>query len=109
MSLPEKFENVTVTSKPNLYFDGKVISYRIDFGDGSHKTVGIIYAGTYHFGTADAERMEIVDGACMVKLDDHSEFHGHAAGEHFDIPANSGFDIAVEDGHVEYICSYFPE
>lgn len=108
MSIPEKFENVTVTCKPNLYFDGKVISYGVNFADGSRKTIGIIYAGTYHFGTADAERMEIIDGSCMVKLEDHGRFHGYDPGDHFDIPANNGFDITVESGHVEYICSYFP-
>jgi hypothetical protein len=108
MPIPDHLENVTVSCKPNLYFDGKVISYRIDFPDGSRKTIGIIYAGTYHFGTQDAERMEIVDGTCMVKLDDHDQFRSYDPGEHFDIPANNGFDIAVEDGHIEYVCSYFP-
>ena len=54
-----KFENVTATAKANVYFDGKVVSHTITFADGAKKTLGLIYAGEFHFGTDAAERMDI--------------------------------------------------
>ena len=67
--LPTEFKNVTAVTKANIYFDGKVVSHSILFADQSKKTLGLIYAGDFHFGTDKAERMEIVAGSCTVKLD----------------------------------------
>ena len=93
-------------AKANVYFDGKVVSHSILFPDGSKKTLGLIYPGKFHFGTDQAERMEIVAGACAVKLDGRPEWTTYAAGQAFEIPAKSGFDIEVTGGICEYICSF---
>ena len=106
MSAPIEFPNVTAVAKANVYFDGRVVSHTIRFADGSKKTLGLIYPGTYHFGTAQAERMEIVAGECRVKLDGAPTMSTHAAGQHFDVPAKSGFDIEVTAGLCEYVCSF---
>jgi uncharacterized protein YaiE (UPF0345 family) len=50
--------------------------------------------------------MEIVAGTCTVKLDGQSATQDYAAGTHFDVPAKSGFDIAVKGGICEYVCSF---
>jgi purine/pyrimidine-nucleoside phosphorylase len=102
------FPNVSVDAKANVYFDGKVVSHSVHFADGSKKTLGLIYPGTYHFGTAAPERMEIIAGSCQVKLDGGDETLSIEAGSHFDVPGNSGFTIEVEDGICEYICSFLP-
>lgn len=99
------FKNVTAHAKANVYFDGKVVSHGITLEDGSTKTFGVIYPGSYHFGTEAAERMEIIDGACKVTLDGSEEATSYVAGEHFDIASNSGFTIEVE-ALAQYICSY---
>ena len=106
MSAPTEFPNVTAVAKANVYFDGRVVSHTIRFADGSKKTPGLIYPGKYHFGTDLAERMEIVTGECRVQLDGASTVNAHAAGQHFDVPAKSGFDIEVTAGICEYICSF---
>ncbi len=106
MPVPEKFEQVTAVCKANVYFDGKVVSHTILFGDGSRKTLGLIYAGAYNFGTGVPELMEVVAGACRVKLAGGTDWNTYAAGEAFNIPGNSSFDIAVDEGIMEYICSY---
>lgn len=106
MSLPTEFRNVTAVTKANVYFDGKVVSHSILFPDGSRKTLGLIYPGSFHFGTDKAERMEIVAGSCEVKLDGRSEVNHYSAGQAFDVPAKSGFDIEVRSGICEYICSF---
>lgn len=104
--IPTEFPGVTAVAKANVYFDGNVVSHSILFGDGSKKTLGLIYPGSYHFGTDKAERMEIVAGSCQVKLDGGAETKAYQAGEFFDVPAKSGFDIAVGAGICEYICSF---
>ena len=106
MSAPAQFPNVTALAKANIYFDGKVVSHSIIFPDGSKKTLGLIYPGKFHFGTDQAERMEIVAGTCAVKLDGQSATTEYAAGAAFEVPARSGFDIEVTSGICEYICSF---
>ena len=101
-----QFSNVTAIAKANVYFDGRVVSHTILAADGSKKTLGLIYPGSFHFGTDKAERMEIVAGACRVKLDGAAEAREFAAGTQFDVPAKSGFDIAVDAGICEYVCSF---
>jgi len=100
------FNNVTVVPKANVYFDGRVVSHTVNFADGSRKTLGLIYPGNYHFGTAAPERMEIIAGICKVTLDGSTESHVYQEGTFFDVAGNSGFTIVVEDGICEYICSF---
>jgi uncharacterized protein YaiE (UPF0345 family) len=104
--VPHEFAGVTAVAKANIYFDGKVASHTIIMPDGSKKTLGLIYAGEYHFGTKAPERMEIVAGACEVVLDGQSGTQSHGEGEVFDVPGDSGFTIRVKQGICEYICSF---
>lgn len=108
MSIPAEFRGVTAVAKANIYFDGKVVSHSLLFPDGTKKTLGLIYPGKFHFGTEKAERMEIVAGQCVVKLDGQTATNIYGAGQAFDVPAKSGFDIEVKQGICEYICSFLP-
>lgn len=103
-----QFTNVTVHAKANVYFEGKVVSHTVLLPGGGKKTLGLIYPGSFHFGTQVAERMELTAGKCRVKLDGASQWKDYVAGQAFDVPANSGFDIAVEGGICEYICTFLP-
>jgi purine/pyrimidine-nucleoside phosphorylase len=105
-SIPAEFRNVTAVTTANVYFEGKVVSHSILLSDGSKKTLGLIYPGKFHFGTDKAERMEIVAGQCRVKLDGQSNTADYAAGQVFEVPAKSGFDIESKEGICEYICSF---
>jgi len=105
-ALPTQFSDVTVHTKANVYFDGKVVSHTVLFADSSKKTLGLIYPGSYHFGTGAPERMEIVAGACKVTLDGQTAVKSYAAGTSFDVPGKSGFTIEVGSGICEYICSF---
>lgn len=107
-NLPTAFSGVTVHTKANVYFDGNVVSHTVLFADQSKKTLGLIRPGSYFFGTAAAERMEIVAGECTVTLKDGTTATVYGAGTWFDVPANSGFTIAVKSGLCEYICSFLP-
>jgi len=105
-NIPQQIPNVSAVPKANVYFDGRVVSHSILLADGSKKTLGLIFPGKYHFGTDLAERMEIVAGVCRVRLDGTQEWKSHPAGDVFEIPAKSGFDIEVRDALCEYICSF---
>lgn len=106
MSLPTEFAGVTVSTKANVYFDGRVVSHTVLFPGGAKKTLGLIFPGSYHFGTGAPERMEIVAGACRVRIDGSTETKDYAAGTVFDVPGQSGFTIEVQSGLCEYICSF---
>ena len=103
---PAEFRNVTVVAKANVYFDGNVVSHTILLPDATKKTLGLIFPGKFHFGTEKAERMEIVAGQCAVKLDGQIAVNTCSAGQSFEVPAKSGFDIEVKAGICEYICTY---
>jgi purine/pyrimidine-nucleoside phosphorylase len=101
-----KFHHVTAVAQANVYFEGKVVSHCIFCEDGSKKTLGLIYPGTYHFGTEAAERMEITDGCCEVVLDGQSSKNIYQANTLFEVPAKSGFTITVSEGICQYVCSF---
>ncbi|NUQ01679.1 MAG: pyrimidine/purine nucleoside phosphorylase [Armatimonadetes bacterium] len=104
--VPEQFENVQLQTKANVYFDGRVVSHTFVTPAGERKTLGLIFPGSYHFGTAAPERMELVAGACRVKLDGEEAWTAYDAGQAFEVPGDSGFDIEVAGSIAEYICSY---
>jgi len=103
---PEKFSNVSVACKANLYFDGKVVSHSVTFADGSRKTLGIIFPGSFRFETLAPERMEIIAGDCRVLIDGQEDWQHFVAGSFFDVPGDSAFEICVEAGVAEYVCSF---
>lgn len=101
-----EFRGVTVQAKANVYFDGKVVSHTIFLADGTRKSVGVIFPGKFHFSTDKAERMEITTGDCGVKLDGKPGLTRYAAGQQFEVPAKSGFDIEVQAERLEYVCTF---
>jgi len=101
-----EFSGVTALAKANIYFEGKVVSHTLQFSSGEKKTLGLIYPGAFHFGTATAERMEIIAGHCRVKLDGATTWNDYTVDQAFEVPANSGFDIEIANGICEYICSF---
>ncbi len=104
--ITQEFENVTVATKANIYFDGGVVSHTICFADGSKKTLGLIYPGHYTFNTGAPERMEIISGDCRARLAGEEEWGHYPPGTAFSVPGNSSFEIAVEEIITEYICSF---
>jgi uncharacterized protein YaiE (UPF0345 family) len=104
--LPTQFENVTAVCLANVYFDGKVVSHTVLFANGKKKTLGLIYAGTYKFNTQAPEKMEITGGTTRAKLAGQNEWKTYPAGTAFDVPGNSYFEIAVDSGVAQYICSF---
>jgi len=103
---PEQFSDVTAACKANIYFDGKVISHTIILADGSRKTLGLIYPGSYKFDTGAPEIMEIIAGSCRVQVAGEPAWQTYNAGEYFEVPGNSFFTIEVAEEITEYVCSF---
>jgi len=103
---PRQYDGVSVVCKANIYFDGKVVSHAVLFPDGSRKTLGLIFPGSFLFNTDAPERMDIIAGACKVKQAGGEQWSVYEAGTSFKIPGKSSFEIAVSDGVAEYVCSY---
>ena len=103
---PTQFDDVSVVCKANIFFDGGVISHTVLFKDGSKKTLGLIRPGTYKFDTKVNERMDVTSGSCRVKVGDASEWTTYPAGTYFTAPGGSSFEITIDEGIMEYICSF---
>jgi uncharacterized protein YaiE (UPF0345 family) len=100
-----QFDQVSVSKKSNVYFDGKCVSHTVLFPDGSRKTIGVIFPSLLTFNTAAPEIMEITGGICKVQLDGESEWKTYTAGESFSVPANSHFDIETVE-LLDYVCHF---
>ena len=100
-----EFNEVTVVREANVYFDGKVTSRTVRFSDGTRKTLGFMLAGEYSFDTTAAEVMEMLGGEMDVLLPGTTHWKTFKAGESFDVPANSKFDLVVKE-YADYCCSY---
>ncbi len=97
--------NATVRTRANVYFDGKCVSHSLDMADGSKKSVGVILPASLRFNTGAPERMELVDGECRVKLPGSAEWVVFRAGQSFDVPGQSAFDIEVTQT-LHYVCHF---
>ena len=103
-----EFKNVTVVKKANVYFDGKVSSRTILFPDGSRKTLGLMLPGEFKFNTGAKELMEVLEGEMSVLLPGETAWRTVTAGESFEVPANSEFQVQVQS-LADYCCSFLSE
>lgn len=101
----DRFENVSVVKKANVYFDGKVTSRTVLFGDGTKKTLGIMLPGEYEFGTAEKEVMEVLSGKMSALVPGSEEWVTYEAGQAFEVPAESKFKVSVSEV-TDYCCSF---
>lgn len=99
------FEGVTIDRLANIYFNGNVTSRTLMLPSGERKTLGIMQVGEYKFDTAAKELMEIQAGEVEVLLPGETNWRAFIAGESFEVPANTVFDIKVKSV-TDYCCSY---
>lgn len=103
--MSDRFENVAIIKKANVYFDGKVTSRTVLFADGSRKTLGIMMPGEYEFATDAREIMEVLGGEMTVLLPGQSDWQVFGEGDTFEVPAQSSFKLKL-DVVADYCCSY---
>lgn len=103
--MTQQYTGVTVATKANVYFDGKCVSHSITLADGTKKSVGVVLPATLTFNTGAPEIMECVAGSCEYKLKGSDAWVKSSAGEKFNVPGNSSFDIRVTEPY-HYICHF---
>ena len=104
--MSDKFDNVSVGKKANVFFDGKCVSHSVFFPDGTRKTIGIVMPGSQlTFNVGAPELMEITSGECKVKIAGESAFKTYTAGTSFRVAENSSFEIHAKD-ELNYVCSF---
>lgn len=101
----EQMKSVTMLTKANIYWDGKVTSRTGYRQDGSQFTLGIITAGTYTFDVGDREVVKLIAGEAEVRLPGNANWQTVHTPDAFEVPANSQYDIRTY-GVVEYLCDY---
>ncbi|BAL25522.1 pyrimidine/purine nucleoside phosphorylase [Azoarcus sp. KH32C] len=106
MSVTEQFDGVAVATKANVYFDGRCVSHTITLADGTRKSVGVILPASLTFNTGAPEIMEGVAGSCRVRLKGETEWKTWGAGQSFNVPGNSSFDIEVTGEPYHYVCHF---
>lgn len=99
------FKNVDVKRKANIYHEGKVSSRTIVTDKGEIKTLGVMLPGSYQFNTEAAERIDVTQGRCRVKLANASDWQEYRPGDSFSIPGRSHFDIEVLE-FLDYVCHF---
>jgi len=87
----------------NSYFDGAVQSVAFE-RNGRRSSVGVIDAGTFHFGTEAAERMTVLSGELWIR-ENIDEWRHYPAGTAFEVAANGGFDVRAA-APAAYLCEY---
>jgi len=90
----------------NEYFNGNVKSLTLEAA-GNKATVGVMKAGEYEFSTGLKEIMTVVAGAMTVKLPGASDWQNFAAGQKFEVAANSKFQLKIA-GDAAYLCEFIP-
>lgn len=88
----------------NEYFDGKVKSIAFNV-KGKASTVGVMAAGEYVFNTNDKEKMSVISGELSIQLVGDAQTVVYVAGESFDVPADSAFNVTVTSD-TAYLCEY---
>jgi len=96
----------SVATQANVYFDGKCVSHTVTLADGSRKSVGVILPATLTFNTGAPEIMETTAGRCSILLKGEAEWKSYGAGESYNVPGNSSFEIKVEGEPYHYICHF---
>ncbi len=100
-----QFDNVSVVKKSNVYFDGKCVSHSVIFADGTKKTIGVILPSSLTFNTGAPEIMEVLGGKCRVQLAGSSDWQAYGAGQSFNVPGNSSFQIETLET-LDYVCHF---
>lgn len=104
----DQIDGVAVTTRANVYFEGRCVSHGITLPDGTRKSIGVVLPATLTFNVGASEIMECVAGACEYRLASQGPWTRRTAGESFSVPPNSSFDIRVtpQDGAYHYICHF---
>ncbi|ANX03061.1 pyrimidine/purine nucleoside phosphorylase [Immundisolibacter cernigliae] len=103
--MSDRFDAVSVIKQANVYFDGQCVSHTVLLADGTRKSLGVIFPSSLTFSTGAPERMEILAGRCRVRQAGSGDWLEYGAGQAFDVPGDSSFDIQTLE-RIDYVCHF---
>jgi uncharacterized protein YaiE (UPF0345 family) len=71
--------------------------------DGEMIATSGLHSGNHRFSTQAQEIIAITEGHCRIKLAGDQAWTDYQAGDSITIPANTHFEIEVDD-HLEFTC-----
>lgn len=92
-----EFHGASIAAKAQLSYGGKVATRTMITATGEMKSLGLMHPGVYRVTTEASQRVEILAGSCRVKLADEQAWNDYQAGDSFAVPANTGYEIDVEN------------
>lgn len=95
---------MATTLSHNSYFDAAVQSIGYE-RHGRKASVGVISPGEFRFGTDAPERMTVVTGQMLVRMDGSDAWHLYAAGTNFEVGGKSAFFVKTS-APCAYSCEY---
>lgn len=87
----------SVARKAELSHGGRVSTRTLITAGGEMKSLVLMQPGTYRIATQAPETIEITQGHCRVKRAEDQAWTDYEAGESFAVPANSHYEIEVDD------------
>ncbi|MEL7635292.1 MULTISPECIES: pyrimidine/purine nucleoside phosphorylase [Sporomusa] len=106
--IEKTLNNLSIASRANVYFDGRVSSRSCYKENGTRFSLGVIIPGTYTFSVEDREIVQLIAGAAEILLPTEKEWKKVNAPDSFEVIANSNYTIRCYEV-VEYLCNYFKE
>src|SRR3989344_5354269 len=98
-------------NQPNVYFDGKVVSWPLVGSQQANptlkkdSTIGTIQPGEYEFPAGHREEVTVLSGDLRAAVEG-GEFKNFGPLETVVANANTTLRLKVEDAPVEYLCEY---
>jgi purine/pyrimidine-nucleoside phosphorylase len=90
--------------KHSSYFEGNVQSLGFE-RNGRRATVGVVSPGEYRFNTDAPERMTVVSGELLARLEVGGEWRVYPAGTYFEVAGKSAFDVK-STAPSAYLCEF---
>ena len=98
------FENVSVSKKANVYFDGKCVSHTVT-ENGIRKSVGVILPpNPLRFDLTTKEIMEVIEGTAYVSINGNEE-ETFTNNQSWTVEAG-GYFIVRTDAPLHYVCHF---
>lgn len=92
----DRFNNVTVLKKANIFYDGRLSSWSLLFPDGSRKSLGVMLPGEYYFTPPHKEVMEILIGEGEIFLSGEKDWIPYHNSGRFPIKTGESFSMRVK-------------
>jgi len=103
-----ELKNVTVHTRANIRFDGKVIAHTCVHPNGDMSFLGVVMPGTYHGLLLYDESFEVTDGTVELTLDGSMHSTTYTTGDKVFIKGNQGFTVTVTDLPCQFLGTVHP-